>query len=1205
MSIFRIYRFAVIAMVAALSSLAGLCAPLGDTSAAANSKTPAPLITQKIDPSQLVELKGNVYPAATANADIGAAAASLALDRMVLVLKRSKSQQDALDKFVAQQHNAKSESYHRWLTPQQYGERFGLAQSDIAAIVDWLQSNGFSVDSTSPSRMAITFSGTNAQLNAAFHTAVHSYRVNGAVRYANSSNPKIPAALANAVAGIAKLNDFPRMPMHSRAIVARHESGTGKWKPLSGQSLPLNPNFRLDTSDGYTLDVVGPQDFAKIYNLQATWDKGIDGTGQHIAIVSPSDINPADVDAFRSAFGLPAAKLDLIYVGPNPGKQSSTEGETDLDVQWSGAVAKNATVHVVIAGDTYTTAGVDLSAMYIIDHVVAPVMSESYGECEVGLGTAGNAFYNNLWEQAAAEGITAMVSSGDAGSAACDQNQFAAQFGMAVNGIGSTPYNVSVGGTDLDGTFFNEDAYWNSSNGTGLSSAKSYVPESPWNNSCGNPLLLDAYHLLGYELADGEALCNDPVLQTYTVTTGGGSGGPSMCTTSEGGYLDSCRDGYAKPAWQSGIPGIPNDGHRDLPDVSLFSGSGLWGSSLPFCESDATPNGSCDYSDPDTASMLLAGGTSFASPAVAGIMALVNQQAGTPQGNANYIFYKLAARQYNNTQLGTACDSAGMGDAQECIFHDVTRGGIAVPCYAGSLDCTVLRSSDSFGLLPGWSANAGYDMATGLGSLNITRMLAAWDSASADATATTLTLGTTTLTYGSALTGTVAVQAAGSGSGTPTGDTSLLAATASLAGGPFTLHDGKADVSYSRLPVGTHSVTAHYAGDGVFGASDSDTASVTVSKANSTLSITPSATDVSASQTLSLVVTLHTQSEATSPTGAIMVRSQEANAAVGSVALSPAVDADGNSIAIATLSMPARALAAGVNTLTASYAGDGNYKSSNAGSVTVMYTAPFQLSVISGPGATDAVASGVAVHASVKVDANGASLPVDTALSCSSQEPGVTCSFTPASFAAGSLGGTSEVSIQSSASTQASTARPAKWIPHDGLFSGALRVGTMAGFAFLFLPRVRRRSKRWMSLLLVALLPVAFFIGCGGSHHAESSQITLSSSTQFATMNSAVALTASINWSETAHAGSGSVVFYDGSVKIGEGSVSGGKATFSTTTLSRGEHSLMAIYTGDNRFAGSSSSILTVVVVKPVTVTLTAADSLGDVSSTNITMNLK
>jgi subtilase family serine protease len=790
------------------------------------------LITQTVDESQLTTLSGNTNPLARPEFDLGTAAASLPIKRMLLVLKRSPEQESTLEKLLDDQQNKTSPSYHHWLTPEQFGQQFGPSDADLQTITGWLQSHGFEVGSTK-GRTVLEFSGSASQVQEAFHTTIRNYLVNGEQHWANASDPQIPAALAPAVAGLASLNNFPRKAMSRPFGQFVRDKSTGK---LTGH--PLFTFAGQCDRDGNCY-ALGPYDFATIYNLLPLWNAGTSGQGQTIAIVGESNIKPQDVTDFRNMFGLvtkgfPVNNVTTILNGPDPGLQAD-ESEADIDTQWSGAVAPNATVDFVVSESTESTAGIDLSAVYIIENNLAPVMSESYGFCELGLGASGNQFFNSLWQQAAAQGITVFISSGDSGSAGCDFNQGStpqpAQFGLAVSGYASTPYNVAVGGTDFN-DLQNATTYWNTTpaDPTTQETALGYIPETTWNDSCTNGILAT----LGYS-SNAETNCNNTRFSSI-VWTVGGSGGKSNCTNPAGNTPASCSGGYAKPSWQSGT-GVPADGKRDIPDVSLFASNGFMGNFYVICQSDSNPYNTCNTSS----SLFFAGfgGTSVSSPAFAGIMALINQQTGERQGNANYVFYKLAAQ-----TPASSCNSS-TGPASTCIFNDVTSGTIAMPCASGSTNCTTTTAADAFGVLSGYSAGTGYDLATGLGSVNVNNLVTQWNSFSHSLPASKTVLSNVaplTITHGQSVNFSITVAPASGTGPTPTGLVSLEGSptnsTQGIAGfnltGVTTPPSGTVSASTNLLPGGVnYFLSAHYSGDSNYAPSDSAPVSVTVNKESS------------------------------------------------------------------------------------------------------------------------------------------------------------------------------------------------------------------------------------------------------------------------------------------------------------------------------------------------------------------------------------
>ncbi len=773
-------------------------------------------ITQAIDTTQLVRLKGNVHPLARPEFDQGLVSDAAPMKRMMLVLQRSPGQETSLRQLMDEQLSKDSPNYHKWLSPQEFGQQFGPTDTDIQIITDWLTEQGFQQIKVGAGRTAIEFSGNVGQVRNTFHTEIHHFNVNGEARQANVSDPQIPAALAPVVAGIVSLHNFPRRSFRRDAGIhtaTRNIDGNPQFTTASG----------CGTSNAQPCYVLGPADFAKVYNIPAA----LDGSGQQIAIVADSNINPQDVADFRTLFGLPANPPIVILDGPDPGLNGD-EGEADLDVEVSGMVAPMATIDFVVSEDTQTAAGIDLSAFYIIDNNIAPVMSESFGACEAGLGSAGNQFYDLLWEQAAAQGITVTIATGDPGAAGCDNfnTETAASLGLAVSGFASTPFNVAVGGTDFDdaGT---QTTFWNPStaNTPGTrESAMGYIPEIPWNDSCA-------------------ATATSATLNTVCASANniaGGGGGPSSI--------------YAKPAWQSSITPLgiaTGDNHRYIPDVSLFASDGPQSQSFYLiCQVDAVPAGnppSCATSG--SFSFGGAGGTSASTPAFAAIMALINQNNGR-QGNANPVLYKIAATS------GQSCNSSTEAPSgSTCAFNDVTKGNNSVPCVGNSTNCSsktaangVLVSTAS-PTTPAWSAAAGYDLATGLGSVNVANLNTQWPLTVGTFKGTTTSLkingGTTqvTITHGQSVTATVTVAPL-SGTAQPTGDVSLIAPTtvsggiglATLAGGnPDTVTITAPSSAAGSLPGGAYSVTARYAGDNTFSASTSSGVPVLVNKENSRL----------------------------------------------------------------------------------------------------------------------------------------------------------------------------------------------------------------------------------------------------------------------------------------------------------------------------------------------------------------------------------
>src|SRR5947209_10223314 len=413
-----------------------------------------PRITARVNESQLQTLRNNVHPLALPEFEEGTVAPDLPMQRMLLVLSRSADQENALEQLLKDQQDPASSRYHQWLTPEQFGQQFGVADADIQVITGWLESHGFQVNRISAGHTVIEFSGTASQVQGAFHTQIHQYDVNGEQHIANATNPQIPAALSAVVAGVSTLHNFGKRTQHISMA-----------QGMDAISRPGAPPEFTNSSGTHAL---GPADYAKIYNISPLYSAGITGAGTTVAIVARTTINVSDVNSFRSVFGLSANAPQVVVNGTDPGDLGKDEeAEAVLDTTWASAVAPGATVKLVVSKSTNSTDGVDLSEEYIIDQNLGDVMSESFGDCEANYTQAEATFYSNLAQQAASQGITYLVAAGDSGSAGCDDpSSTAAKGAISVNILASSPYVIGVGGT-----MFNENGsdstYWSSTNGAG------------------------------------------------------------------------------------------------------------------------------------------------------------------------------------------------------------------------------------------------------------------------------------------------------------------------------------------------------------------------------------------------------------------------------------------------------------------------------------------------------------------------------------------------------------------------------------------------------------------------------------------------------------------------------------------------------------------------------------------------------------------
>ena len=653
-------------------------------------------ITSTITDQVRVKLTGNRHPLARPEYETGAVAPDQRMDRMILTLGIDAKREKALEQLIAEQQDPHSAQYHRWLTPEEFAERFGVSDHDLAQVAGWLRSHGLEVEEIARGRRSLVFSGTVEQVEEAFHTPMRTYNVGGELHQANATDPEIPRALAGVVHGVVALHDFQSKPAHTAVKAA-----------------PL-PQANATNGQHY----LAPADFATIYDLAPLYQNSITGSGQSIAVVARCNIHLSDVQTFRSSFGLPANNPTIVVNGTDPGIVSSDEEtEADLDAEWAGAIAQNASVQFVVSASTNTSDGVMLSAQYIVNNNLAPVMTLSFGLCEAAQGAAENSFINSLWQQAAAEGITVLVAAGDSGAAGCDASSAnTATQGAAVNGLCTSPYDVCVGGTEFNDSS-NSSAYWSAQNRTGMSSALSYIPETVWNESGNTP--------------GGSQLW---------------AGGGGVSTV------------YAKPSWQSG-PGVPADGKRDVPDVSM------------------TAAGHDGYLIYQNGGLGAVGGTSAATPSLASVMALAVQKTGGRLGNPNSTFYSMATSQ------------ASGGPS---VFHDTTTGNNSVPGVTG------------------FTAGVGYDAASGLGSVDAAQLINNWGGSSSPSLQVNVSSSSVTVADGASGGVTVTVGVAGgfsaavllSATGLPNGVTAAFSNSSLSAPGSGT--------STLTLSVGSQVATGSY-----------------------------------------------------------------------------------------------------------------------------------------------------------------------------------------------------------------------------------------------------------------------------------------------------------------------------------------------------------------------------------------------------------
>jgi subtilase family serine protease len=723
--------------------LSAVCLLLSITciSAVSHAQT-ANLVRTPVNPANRVALTGHHPTWANPQNDVGAVPAGLPMESLTLVLARSPQQEQAYTQFLQDQQNPTSPNYHHWLTPVEIGKRFGASSHDIHAVAAWLQSQGLRVDSISNSRDRINFSGPAAAVATAFGAEMHYFTVSGEKRISITAEPQIPAALGQAIKSISGLYTVKFYPQHKVETVhvpghnMASDSGTNPFPDGTFCNGSVCQNF------------IFPSDFATIYNINGV---GVNGAGQTIAIVGRSGVCTSDITDFATAAAVTPNLPNVIVppagvTPPTPvctGNASGDQSEATLDVTRSGSIAQGAALDLVISADTATQDGIDIAATFVVDTPPTPapkIMSISFGLCEQQAGSEGVQAWDNLFKQAAGEGIAVYVSAGDSGAAGCDasfQPPPANQF-LSPNSICASSYATCVGGTEF-ADFSDPSLYWNSTNGTGYESALSYIPEGAWN-----------------EPMNGS--------QFQAAATGGGVSG----------FIPT-------PTWQvgTGVPAARTG--RYTPDIA-FSSSGHDGYFGCLAANNQCPSNGFEVFS----------GTSAAAPDMAGIAALLNQKEGSDLGTLNANLYALAGVSTNG------------------IFHDVTVSS------SGVTNCVVTTPSmcnnstpatnSLTGGLSGYLVDAGYDEATGLGSINVANLLANWNSLVATSTTLSITPASP-VNAGTSVTLTATVKPA-SGTTTPTGTVTFFNGSTALNTTPATLTNGVASFTSSTLAGATYSITA-------------------------------------------------------------------------------------------------------------------------------------------------------------------------------------------------------------------------------------------------------------------------------------------------------------------------------------------------------------------------------------------------------------
>jgi subtilase family serine protease len=670
---------------------------------------------------------------------VGQAEASRRMEGMSLRYAMTPAQQSALRALLIEQQTPGSPEYQHWLTPEEFGERFGIGAAERAVVVTWLQNQGFRVSTVGRGGLFVQFSGTVGRVDAAFQVAIQEVTVEGKRHIANLNVPVLSKEISGVVAGVTGFDDFGVSAMSRSVAVDGEKSPVAGPRYTSGGAHPLAPG------DLYT-----------IYDESALLAGGTNGAGITVAVMGQTDISLADIATFRAAGGLPPSVPTIALYGTDPGTGSAADVTlAESEVEWVGAMAPGATILYVNSSNV-----INGSLTSAVDNNVASILVDGYGQCEAGIGAAGIVFYEQLLQQAAAEGITIVAASGNHGATDCDVTGASATQGMAVDFPASSPYVTAVGGTE-----FNENGgtYFGVMNGTNGGSALSYVPEVVWNDDGASGLA-----------ASG--------------------GGASLY--------------FSKPGWQVGT-GVLADFSRDVPDVSL-SASVIHDGYLVCLPGDCT-NGFQSA----TGAVDVAGGTPLSAAVFGGMMALVEQHVAASTtiqsgrvGVANSTLYSLGASVYGAS-----------------VFHDVVAGTNASPCTAGTVGCS--------GAAIGYRAGAGYDQATGLGSVDVFSFVNDWLKVTplgiGQGTAPTFTnvaASASPVKAGTSVTLTATVEQAMVAGVTPvtanpTGNVQFTVDSAAVGGAVGISAAGGATylLATTGLSVGTHTIQATYTGDANFAGS--------------------------------------------------------------------------------------------------------------------------------------------------------------------------------------------------------------------------------------------------------------------------------------------------------------------------------------------------------------------------------------------------